>query len=160
MDNKIYIGIDPGKTGAIAYISNQDVAINDFCDFKKIELLNFYSQSLPSDSIKVAIEKATARPQQGVVSVFNFGVSYGWWLGALEYQNLKYTVARPQEWRKEFFSSGQKLNYRARKKASLEKARELFPNIAEFFLRRVKDDGRAEALLIAEWLRRCDQVLM
>jgi crossover junction endodeoxyribonuclease RuvC len=55
-------------------------------------------------------------------------------------------LVRPRAWKKD-------MGLTADKDESLSMARELWPDAP---LARKKDNGRAEALLIAEWLRRQD----
>jgi crossover junction endodeoxyribonuclease RuvC len=91
----------------------------------------------------VALEKVASRPAQGVVSVFKFGMAYGAAIAICERLGNWSTVT-PQAWKKALGLSKDKAE-------SLELARNLWPDAP---LSRVKDNGRAEALLIAEWLRR------
>jgi hypothetical protein len=76
---KFYGRIDPGKTGAIALVS--ELATASVWDWEDMAGLG-YLRSL--DVSKVLIEKQQAFPKQGVSSVFKLGVNYGQWLGRLE----------------------------------------------------------------------------
>ena len=89
-------------------------------------------------------------PQQGVVSMFKFGTNYGIWQGRLEALGIPFLFVTPQKWQREVFDSAVKGD---RKAMSLSLARRIFPDMLEH-LKRKKDDGRADALLIAEWARR------
>jgi crossover junction endodeoxyribonuclease RuvC len=46
----------------------------------------------------VALERAQAMPDQGVTSMFNYGVGYGTILGILQGLKIKHRTIRPQEW--------------------------------------------------------------
>jgi hypothetical protein len=78
-------------------------------------------------------------PGQGVRSMFTCGLGLGVWLGILAAVALPHTRIRPHIWKKA-------LGLGQDKEASRLRAMQLFPS-AE--LRRKKDHGRAEALLLA-----------
>lgn len=155
----IYIGIDPGLTGAIADIdSNGGVLIHDTPtiqlkkggkakkDYLPLEMATILIDYAPF-ACHVFIEKVGAMPGQGVTSMFNFGKGFGLWLGILAALRLPYTLITPQAWKKELMQG------MPDKDAARVRAQQLFPQaIAE--LSRKKDIGRADALLIAEYGRR------
>jgi crossover junction endodeoxyribonuclease RuvC len=81
--------------------------------------------------------------------MFNFGTSFGWLQGMLDALGISYELVRPQKWKKEFSCTSDK-------NTSIAVAKRLFPGVD---LRRTerctKDhDGKAEALLMAEYCRR------
>ena len=136
----MYIGIDPGKTGAVAILDNKGKYIN-VLDFGQEELMSALIDYAPV--VKFAyLEKVHSMPGQGVVSTFSFGENFGWWQGVLETLEIPYTTIRPQDWMKKY--SLQKSS--ASDKPGLEVARKLFP---EAPLRLKKHHNRADALLIA-----------
>jgi len=71
--------------------------------------------------------------------MFTCGLGMGVWLGVLAALRLPYTRVRPQIWKRAFGLSKDKA-------ASILRAQQLYPDAD---LRRRKDDGRAEALLLA-----------
>jgi len=154
---KIYIGIDPGQTGAMAIIS-EAVKVWDFDDFECIKWLKAISdqiiRGLSQDDVeaKAVIEKVNAMPKQGVSSTFKFGQNFGQWIGRLEALCIPFDYVTPAKWRKEIFDSMPKGDTKA---MSLDRARRLFPSMVPM-LNRKKDHGRAEALLLAEYCRRMD----
>jgi len=87
----------------------------------------------------VVIEEAQAMPGQGTRSMFQTGLGMGIWLGVLAALQLPYRRVRPQIWKKAFGLGKDK-------EASRLKAMQLYPGAD---LRRKKDHGRAEALLLA-----------
>jgi crossover junction endodeoxyribonuclease RuvC len=87
------------------------------------------------------IERVHAMPKQGVTSSFAFGLSYGLARGVLAALGVSVTLVTPQEWKKSFRLGPDK------NEARLVAAR-LFPENASYFTR-AKDDGRAEAALLA-----------
>ena len=100
------------------------------------------AQLLESHAGAVAfLERVGARPGQGVTSMFNFGMTNGLIRGMLAAYSYRTTLITPQEWRK-------RLKVAEGKDGSRQRAMELFPAYASLFKRK-KDDGRAEAALIA-----------
>jgi crossover junction endodeoxyribonuclease RuvC len=77
-------------------------------------------------------------------SSFKFGVAFGGAIALAERFNCPWHMVTPQTWKKA-------LKLSSDKQQSLDLARELWPSAP---LARKKDNGRAEALLLAEWLRR------
>jgi hypothetical protein len=145
----VLIGLDPGFSGAWgvirhdgSYISCGDMLHNGEY-IRSAEVYRAIAQAKGHDDWMVALEKVASRPAQGVVSVFKFGMAYGAAIAICERLGNWSTVT-PQAWKKSLGLSKDKAE-------SLELARNLWPDAP---LSRVKDNGRAEALLIAEWLRR------
>src|SRR5262249_15174798 len=87
----------------------------------------------------VIIEEAQAMPGQGVRSMFTCGLGFGVWLGMLATLWLDHTRVRPGVWKRALGLSGDK------EQACL-RAMNLY---SAANLRRKKDHGRAEALLLA-----------
>lgn len=148
----IYVGIDPGLSGAIAALS---VYADGTCipaaydlprlgsdlDWREIHrcLESYIYENHPP---KVGIEKVNAMPKQGVASSFRFGMAYGGLLALCH--SYPTELIPPRKWKAEFqLASG--------KGDSLLVARRLFPFVD---LTKKKDHNKAEALLIAEYLRR------
>lgn len=88
-------------------------------------------------------------PKQGVVSMFNFGKNFGFIQGLLTAYSIPYELVTPQKWKKEFQITGDK-------NSSIAVCKRLFPDVdlrrAERY--RKDDDNSAEALLLAEYVRR------
>jgi hypothetical protein len=80
-------------------------------------------------------------PKQGIASAFSFGVGFGPILIVLQVMCLLIHFVTPSVWRRG-------LGLSADKRAALDKAQLLFPDAD---LRLAKNEGRAEALLIAHW---------
>lgn len=146
------VGIDPGNTGAIALI--EDGKLLWVHDMPTMAVLSgrtkknriapatvAYLLSNATDVDKAYVEEVHAMPKQGVSSSFAFGQGYGIVLGVLAALKFPTEKIRPPVWRK---ISG----VRGDKSAARHRASELFPEAASQFAR-AKDDGRAEAALIA-----------
>ncbi len=154
MSDKVYIGIDPGQTGAMALIWPGDaVMIIDYDDPCGVGELRSLWDSHEYEVV-ACIEKVHSMPKQGVVSSFKFGTNFGIWQGRLEILQIPYDFVTPQKWQKEMFDSMTKTD---RKTMSLDRARRLFPETAPKYLPLKKHHNRAEALLIAEYCRRINQ---
>lgn len=171
----IYIGIDPGATGAIAFVNKNVLKIFDFEDIGYMEVLR--NISLNGKGIAL-IEKQQAFEKQGAVSAFSLGMNYGGWLKMLEALCIPFETVMPLVWKKEIYDvmpstkpfkkiegesakdvkkrkdKSQGERKKALKAKSLEMARRLFPKITASHLARKKDHDRAEALLLAEVCRR------
>ena len=102
------------------------------------------SQAVDRQDIQGVIESVHSMPGQGVSSSFKFGIAFGMAIAIMERVNCPWMLVTPQKWKKE-------LGLTADKDESLEMARKLWPNAP---LARKMDNGRAEALLMAEWLRK------
>lgn len=142
-----YIGIDPGKSGALAVIYDTaeiEVFPFDFNTYTRV--LN----ALEFTQVKACVEKVNAMPGQGVVSMFNFGHNLGFIEGLLSAYYLPYQLVPPVKWKKEFSLSSDK-------QKSIECCQKLFPGVSLLATDRSRKphDGMAEALLMAEYARRC-----
>jgi crossover junction endodeoxyribonuclease RuvC len=97
----------------------------------------------------VGLEEVHAMPGQGVTSMFSMGKGSGLWEGIITALGMPLVRIPPQRWKKEMLADGRGKD----KQASIVRALELFPEAASHMARK-KDEGRAEAILIAEYLRR------
>lgn len=153
----IYIGIDPGLTGAIAVIWPSglvDIEDMPILEVKKKQILNYPELARLLRNVTsfewgcmASIELVGAMPGQGVSSMFKFGQCYGAALASLAALEIPYQAITPQVWKKQFRLIG------CEKDASRSRALELFPECAEL-LKLKKHHGRADALLLAEYGRR------
>ena len=89
------------------------------------------------------LEQVGAMPGQGVSSMFAFGRAVGVVEGALGALAVPYSRVPPQEWQRG-------MRVRGGKDGARERAMALFPARADEFARK-KDDGRADASLIAAY---------
>lgn len=148
----IYIGIDPGKNGGIACISDNsknDGEAYPYSDDVLINNLGFIYTQGWKDNVICYLEHVHAMPKQGVSSTFNFGMNFGFIQGVLKAYGIPYELVTPQKWKKEFSCTSDK-------NTSIEVCKRLFPNVNLKATERCKKDhdGMAEALLIAEYGRR------
>lgn len=157
-ERPLILGIDPGYKGALALydvcagalIEVMDMPINSYMgpdgrqktEIKMMDLALFLD--LNRDLIRGAIiEEVGAQPKDGKVSAFNFGKSTGILHGVIAANMIPIFSIRPAVWKTNMGLS-------ADKNLSIQKAKVLFPNHTTLFLRK-KDDGRAEAALLAKY---------
>lgn len=147
MKERAWIGIDPGKSGAIALITRDGQLVTDWPGDAAGAAELLLTWRLEYNVELVALERVGSMPGQGVKSMFSFGENFGTWQGILAALGIPYVMPRPQEWQKGLVIAGDG-DAKAR---SLAVARRLFPD-AE--LDRKKDHGRADSLLLAWWARK------
>lgn len=144
----ITIGIDPGKKGGVAvfrgeillFVEPIPVHDNEINHHELIRLLKF-------PKAKVFIERAQAMPMQGVVSMFDFGKTFGTILGICYTLNHAVVRIRPTDWKHYCDLKG------SNKKCSIIRCKELYPNVnlKPSSRHRVDHDGMAEAILIGRY---------
>lgn len=149
-----FIGIDCGLSGAIGVIdpSNGPVELYDTPVIKvgkkqqyDIPAMVSLLRSLNQNSAHVGLEVAQAFPGQGVVSMFRTGLGFGIWQGIISTMMIPYTLVQPVRWKKATMDGMPK-----DKGQSIIRARQLYPD-ADIHL--IRHHGRADALLIAEYLK-------
>lgn len=150
------IGVDPGAFGAVAIVDTEttDLVMIDMPTLKVKRgprLVNQVDAASLAEALRpyaseihhAYVEKTWSMAGQGVASSFAFGRAGGVLEGVLAGLGISATLVTPQTWTKSMRRFGGK-------DASRERAVELFPEYAKTFSRK-KDDGRADAALIAVW---------
>lgn len=151
MSTSLFAGIDPGICGAIGLVQADGAfaAVHDMptlptttgrrqVDFNRLAaILREHGPAF------VLVERVGPRPHEGAVGAFAFGHTFGGIMGTLATLSLPHDVIQPAVWKRH---AG--IPPGAGKQASIATAVRLLPTAAEH-LTRVKDDGRAEALLLA-----------
>ena len=154
MPDRMYLGIDPGLSGAVAVLAD-DGALVAFYDTLTLTLrtsrgtrqeydvpgLVALLQPYTGPQTHVVLEESQAMPGQGTRSMFTGGLGFGVWLGMLGTMGLAYPRIRPHVWKRSLGLTRDKEQARLR-------AMQLFPTAD---LRRKRDHGRTEALLLAWW---------
>jgi hypothetical protein len=137
----IYLGIDPGGSGAIAAIGDGIQPMWQKNDATEREISEWL-RGFPTNLCFALIEKVHAMPKQGVSSSFKFGMSYGFLRGLLIAWAIPFEEVSPQRWQGALGcrSGGDKNVTKA-------KAQQLWPDV-KF------THANSDALLIAEYLRR------
>lgn len=157
---KIYIAIDPGATGAVAIITEgvqtEDIKIID-CPPTIAEMATIirpYHYYTTGRKPKAIIEKVNPFFKSSAKSAFTFGGNFFAWQAILACFLIPYDFVTPRKWQGAIFDSAKKLDHT--KKQAFERATRLFPNLG-IELRTPRGrilDGRCDALLLAEYLRR------
>lgn len=144
-------GIDPGLAGAVGIIDGEGefVAVYDMpvlpatTGRRQIDaaaLADILRQHAPAFTL---VERVGARPGEGPTGAFSFGHTFGSITAVLAALALPHDLVQPAVWkRKAGIPAG------ADKAASVAVCKRMLPGAATH-LTRVKDDGRAESLLLA-----------
>ncbi len=159
MKRQLILGVDPGFKGALALynpiqktcISIKDTPLlpkqkNEIDLFQLAQFISIYA-----NEIKFAvIERVSAMTYvdrhgevrgQGARASFEFGRTVGVMQGMIASYNIPVVLVHPAAWKSAMGLSSDK-------QQSLTKAAKMFPLYRSYFIRK-KDDGRAEAILLA-----------
>jgi crossover junction endodeoxyribonuclease RuvC len=149
----IVMSIDPGLSGAIAVFEGDSLTCVIDTPTHELTRNNKTKRQISAVGLAaifrmykpdhVVVEKVSAMPGQGVTSMFSFGRSFGLIEGIVAAFEIPATYVMPSMWTK---GIGRGLG----KDASRSRACELYPAHQKQFAR-VKDDGRADAVLIGAW---------
>jgi crossover junction endodeoxyribonuclease RuvC len=149
----LVLGVDPGLSGALALYDYITSSVEEVFDMPTIDAgvgskrvvdestLAWRIDALAKRIKHAFVEKVGAMPGQGVTSMFSFGTSYGIVRGVIAANFIPITLVTPQTWKKA-------LGVPAAKDGARARASQLLPASSGLWCR-VKDDGRAEASLIA-----------
>lgn len=142
--NNVTCGIDPGLTGGIAFLfDDSTVAAYDIPNAGGEVDVDAVVRLLRSFTpMRAIVERASAMPGQGVVSMFKFGQAYGALRAAVTACEIPQHLITPRSWKGHFRLDSDKEKSRAL-------AIRLWPGCG--FFERKKDHGRAEAALIARY---------
>ena len=150
------LGVDPGLAGALCLLSIQTKAIEGVFDMPtsdgqvdptKLAAIVDQLKFRANRHIHAAVELVSSMPRQA--GAFNFGRSAGVVHGVLGALNIPMTTVSPNVWKPAMgLRRGLNESQAQNKIRARELAVRLWPEQAGLFAR-VKDDGRAEAALIA-----------
>ena len=172
----IFVGVDNGASGAIAYYYNDkmyivEIPVKNVQSYtKKVQFINkidfvglkniFKEIMMYDDAIKVLWERPFCNPMMFNTSVLSM-LSYQTTLNVFEELQIPYDMIDSKVWQKAMLPQGiyktvQDKNGRNRikadsktlKKASIDTANRLYPYLE------IKKDGQADAVMICEYLRR------
>ena len=171
-ETNFFIGIDPGQSGAVAMINSRGdiVSLQDtpvihikqgkknrtkYVESQMATILDNMRSSHSTGKLEAVIEAVHAMPAQGVTSMFSMGMGFGLWVGILAALRIPYRKVEPVVWKRAIgIVAGSSKN------ASIIRAQQAFPGVS---FRKDKGrvdtlDGRADALLLAEYLRKASQL--
>lgn len=153
---RVTIGVDPGLSGALYTLVDGEPG--RFLDMPTVE----FGNSREVDAAAVAcwirdvrkehagawicavMERVSARPGDGGTSAFRFGEGSGALRGVFQTLGIPLERVVPAVWKRSLGLLG------TDKDAARQLALAVYPSEANA-LKRKKDDGRADALLIARW---------
>lgn len=159
---RVVVGIDPGKRGAIAWVDADTRSLLAVADvpLTGLSIETSTTEVVDGDAlaelrdwgpnpIAIIIERAQAIPQkssrQGVSSSANFNFGANW--GALRAgfcRGAPVHDVMSAKWKRDVGLSNDKA-------LSLGRARQIWPKQAAMCMHRAMDDGRAEAALLADY---------
>lgn len=145
---KTILGIDPGASGGIAWITDGKPCVEKMPETLQdlwgliTDIANTVRESTRHLDCIAYLEQVHSMPGQGVASSFKFGQGYGALEMALTAAGIPFERVTPQKWQKALgcLTKGDK-------NVSKRKAQELFPSLKI-------THATADALLIAEYGRR------
>ena len=139
---KLYIGIDPGLSGGVAFIPKSGEPWAHKMPETDRDLIDLLRDSTRDMEARAMLELVHSSPQMGVKSAFTFGEGFGRLQMALTALGVPYERVRPAVWQKAMgcLTKGDK-------NVSKRRAQELFPTLKV-------THAIADALLIGEFARR------
>lgn len=155
----LILSVDPGLTGAYALLERDGtiIEVDDLpviADLKTkwidgFTLTERWLDLIDNHDVTGVIERVHPMPDSGSQGGFSQGMTLAACLVSLQMIEARIEFVAPQSWKRDLgLLSKPGTTDTARKRASIDKARLLFPHAP---LDRQKDHGRAEALLIAHW---------
>ena len=146
MENRIFIGIDPGIKGGIAVIYEDNYFVkptpNTVAEMAQ-EIISLKDIG-PNTQKFAIIEAVHSMPGNSGRSMFTFGMNYGQWIGILATLKIPYIQVTPHKWQK-WYGSMPKVR-KDRKNHLKHLAQQRFPN-AKINL------TTADAMLICNYLK-------
>lgn len=144
------IGVDPGMKGGIAIldtITNQMRAVPTPLVGKELDYRRVYEAITFYDPYMVVIEKVHAMPNQGVTSMFNFGMGYGALVALASVGQARVVLVPPQMWKKHVLAGTSK-----DKEAAIQFCSQTYPSVNLILPRcRKPHDGMADSICLAHY---------
>jgi hypothetical protein len=158
----LYIGIDPGFSGAFGVIDLEQgriygAPIPTFWRVlksgkrrKQYDYLAIRKFFETRKEAIVTLEEQFPMPMQGVVSQFSIGLGYGLFIGLLCGVDITTKIVHAKTWQKEFFIRDKE---KTTKEQALEVVKVLYPNVDLYSSERstVAHTGIVDSLLIATY---------
>ena len=152
----LYIGVDPGKSGGIAIVTDRGsasvVAVTPMLIAgREIDLTataEWIDECIGDANATCYIEKVSAMPKQGVTSMFNFGFSTGAIHGIMATLGIPRHLVTPQRWKKIVL-----VNTKKDKEAAIDFCRRSYPDVSLLATDRSwkAHSGMADAICIASY---------
>ena len=146
MENRVFIGIDPGINGGIAIIYNDAYTVQKCPNTiqEMADMLIALKDHAPNLPMYCIIEKVHSMPGNSGRSMFTFGCNYGQWLGILATLRIPYTEVIPNKWMKHYGTM--KRDKKDRKNHIKHLAQQRYPDVKITL-------ATSDAMLIANYLK-------
>ena len=146
MENRVFIGIDPGINGGIAIIYNDSYTVRKCPNTiqEMADVLITLKDQAPNLPMYCIIEKVHSFPGNSGRSMFTFGCNYGQWLGILATLKIPYTEVIPSKCMKHFGTM--KKDRKDRKNHLKHLAQQRYPDVKITL-------ATSDAMLIANYLK-------
>jgi len=146
MENRVFIGIDPGISGGIAIIYNDTYTVNKCPNTiqEMADMLIILKAQAPNLPMYCIIEKVHSMPGNSGRSMFTFGCNYGQWLGILATLRIPYVEVTPSKWMSHYGSRPR--NKKDRKNHLKHLAQQRYPDVKITL-------ATSDAMLIANYLK-------
>lgn len=141
---KVFIGVDPGKSGAIAALVPQSDPVIIRLDGTDWDVVEELRDVVSGEACFAMLEKVHSMPGQGVASSFKFGQSFGKLEMLLACLEIPFDYVTPAKWQGD-------MGCRTKGDKNITKAaaQRLFPSLKI-------THRNADALLLAEYARRVE----
>ena len=143
---KIYIGIDPGKSGGVCFLNGDEIRVCK-CPDTIHDMVSEIEMANDIGVCSAAVEKVWSFPGQGVKSVWTFAENYAHWCAILATLKVRYVLVIPKKW--QGFYGSMPRDKRKRKNYLKQLAQQLYPHIKVTL-------ATADAILIAHYLQQTD----
>lgn len=150
----IYVGIDPGKNGAVAILRKDEWELHVMGDaYWFSDLMETLKKEGP---LIVTLERAQSMPGNGGKAMFSYGTHFGELLGIMVALQVPFQTVPPLVWTKALHETTKEtMGPKAR---SLQAVRRLFPSLRltdpKSDRAKVPHDGIVDAVLICEYGKR------
>ena len=143
---KKVIGIDPGKGGGVAILTDKTIQVHPCPREVKVMaiLIGMCLKDVAPYRVKVFLEKVWAFPTDGRAGSFTFGCNYGQWLGILAVLRIPYIEVIPNKWMKHYGSMPKER--KDRKNHIKHLAQQRYPDVKITL-------ATSDAMLIAHYLK-------
>jgi hypothetical protein len=162
--NYIFVGIDPGRLGAISALFPDGRVVARHLPLVKVRGVERYDAyamhrymrwlrlwALDGYIVKCLAEEVTMRPFEAKRTVLAAGMGYGHWVCLAHLYGFELPQVHPSTWKAAYgFRRGKKTTAEF-KRDTVSMCRKLYPSVKLYL---EKDEALAEATLIADYLKR------
>ena len=154
IQKQLYLGIDVGKTGAMAVFNNTEYYPIEIIRFDHLDCIE---TELPKiireicfgiENVFVCIEKVGYIVGDGGKGAFTFGTQYGIIKGIIGTLEIPRKEVLPTKWKRHFGLINSNLSYRDKKKKIKEKVLQHYPELTKYPL------SVYDSILIAEYCKK------